>query len=81
MHLPQEIELFWNSNVTGASVLFLSNRYFSLLSQGLQLANPRSDKVCRHKPAISMYVRIMTHVLFDLYIECGNSIKSFSIVG
>ncbi|RPD59956.1 hypothetical protein L227DRAFT_575957 [Lentinus tigrinus ALCF2SS1-6] len=46
--LPREIELFWKRRVTGASVLFLSNRYLSLLSQVIQLTNMHlmSDKSC-----------------------------------
>ncbi|RPD68276.1 hypothetical protein L226DRAFT_347266 [Lentinus tigrinus ALCF2SS1-7] len=46
VHLPQEIDLFWKGRLTGASVLFLSNRYLSLLAQVLNLKNPLSDKLC-----------------------------------
>lgn len=36
--LPREVELFWKRKITGASVLFLSNRYMSLLSEVIQNA-------------------------------------------
>ncbi|RPD73018.1 hypothetical protein L226DRAFT_536849 [Lentinus tigrinus ALCF2SS1-7] len=45
-HLPKEIDLFWKGRLTGASVLFLTNRYLSLLSQILAHQNPTSDKSC-----------------------------------
>ena len=46
LHLPREVELFWKKGVTGASVLFLSNRYTSLLSAVIQNAatNLESEK-------------------------------------
>ena len=42
----REVELFWKKGVTGASVLFLSNRYTSLLSAVIQNAatNLESEK-------------------------------------
>ncbi|RPD59900.1 hypothetical protein L227DRAFT_625650 [Lentinus tigrinus ALCF2SS1-6] len=43
--LPQEIDLFWKGRLSVASVLFLSNRYLSLLTEILQTTNPTSDQV------------------------------------
>ncbi|RPD53090.1 hypothetical protein L227DRAFT_617294 [Lentinus tigrinus ALCF2SS1-6] len=45
-HLPQEVDLFWRGRFTVAPVLFLSNRYLSLLAQILSFPNPQSDKRC-----------------------------------
>ncbi|RPD74253.1 hypothetical protein L226DRAFT_560899 [Lentinus tigrinus ALCF2SS1-7] len=42
--LPQEIDLFWKGRLSVASVLFLSNRYLSLLTEILQTTNPTSDQ-------------------------------------
>ena len=44
--LPREVELFWKRKITGASVLFLSNRYLMLLCQGFDFANSTSVQVC-----------------------------------
>ncbi|RPD58253.1 hypothetical protein L227DRAFT_613011 [Lentinus tigrinus ALCF2SS1-6] len=46
VHLAQEIDLFWKERLTGASVLFLSNRYLSLLNQILLVfPSPTSEKL------------------------------------
>ncbi|RPD57712.1 hypothetical protein L227DRAFT_577697 [Lentinus tigrinus ALCF2SS1-6] len=46
--LPREVDLFWKRRATGASVLFLSNRYSSLLSEVIQNAAiaSMSDQSC-----------------------------------
>ncbi|RPD74202.1 hypothetical protein L226DRAFT_523556 [Lentinus tigrinus ALCF2SS1-7] len=48
VHLPREVELFWKRTVTGASVLFLSNRYLMPLSELVQILTygPMSEKSC-----------------------------------
>ncbi|RPD53551.1 hypothetical protein L227DRAFT_513167, partial [Lentinus tigrinus ALCF2SS1-6] len=48
-HFTQEVVLFWTSEITGASVLFLSNRYLPLLSTITQMVAlvPMSRQVCR----------------------------------
>ena len=53
-HFPREIELFWKKGVTGASVLFLANRYLSLLPQIAQTAitGSMSAKVRHSAPII-----------------------------
>lgn len=47
----QEVEMFWVRKMTGASVLFLSNRYLLLLGYILVMCEyiPMSDSV-RHAP-------------------------------
>ncbi|RDX55024.1 hypothetical protein OH76DRAFT_1397365 [Lentinus brumalis] len=47
-YFTQEVDLFWGSKVTGASILFLSNRYMSLLSMIIQTVTsiPMSPQSC-----------------------------------
>ena len=49
--LDDEVELFWRTNLTGAAVLFLSNRYIVLLMGVYVLCGfvTMSDKVCLSK--------------------------------
>lgn len=47
----QEVKVFWQGRVTGATVMFLLNRYIGLLYNLLnviQRAATLSDKVCHH---------------------------------
>ncbi|RPD71912.1 hypothetical protein L226DRAFT_615200 [Lentinus tigrinus ALCF2SS1-7] len=52
--LPREVDLFWKRRATGASVLFLSNRYSSLLSEVIQNAAiaSMSDQRCVILPTL-----------------------------
>ncbi|KAI0704982.1 hypothetical protein C8T65DRAFT_810010 [Cerioporus squamosus] len=47
-HFMREVDLFWGSKITGASILFLSNRYLSLLSMITQTVTslPMSPQSC-----------------------------------
>lgn len=48
----REVELFWKRKFTGASVLFLLNRYLPLLTVILDLSQstPMSDRVSLFQP-------------------------------
>lgn len=48
----REVELFWKRKFTGASVLFLLNRYLPLLTVILDLSQstPMSDRVSLSQP-------------------------------
>ena len=51
----QEIELFWTMNITGATILFVANRYITLLFDIMGLVEPFgkfSDQVSLLKPFI-----------------------------
>lgn len=53
----REVELFWKRKFTGASVLFLLNRYLPLLTVILDLSQstPMSDRVSLSQPGPILY--------------------------
>ena len=55
IHLPREVEFFWKRKITGASVLFLSNRYISLAVQVFQntAIGVTSEKVRLSPPVVT----------------------------
>lgn len=67
MLLPREVELFWKRTMTSASVLFLANRYLSILSQAIQNAamGSMSDKVRRSVMHSASYSPL-TYVFSDV---------------
>ena len=65
--IPDEIELFWRGKVTGATVLFLANRYLSLviylyelLQDTIVTTNPNA------KVRVISQIRLKQHVLTTL---------------
>ncbi|RPD59958.1 hypothetical protein L227DRAFT_575959 [Lentinus tigrinus ALCF2SS1-6] len=79
VHLPREVELFWKRRVTGASVLFLSNRYLMPLSELVQILTygPMSEKSCANItdiiPAITLlpYFPWAAFSALRTYALCG----------
>ncbi|RPD73022.1 hypothetical protein L226DRAFT_143634 [Lentinus tigrinus ALCF2SS1-7] len=63
--LPQEIDLFWKRRLTGASVLFLCNRYLSLLAQVFIYLNLTSGKLRHH------FERILGHQVAAVLLLCS----------
>ncbi|RPD74208.1 hypothetical protein L226DRAFT_560872 [Lentinus tigrinus ALCF2SS1-7] len=66
-HLPQEIDLFWKRKLSGASVLFLSNRYLSLLVQIYQFPTPTSDKSCDITVKASLTIQVLPYFSWAVF--------------
>ena len=77
LHFPREVDLFWGRKVAGPYVLFLTNRYLSLLSLVVQLSalGPMSEKVS------SINHILVSPLLMTLFLdtEVRESVNNMSI--
>ncbi|KAI0629251.1 hypothetical protein C8Q77DRAFT_1220429 [Trametes polyzona] len=73
--LDREVELFWKRKFTGASALFLSNRYLPLLTIILEMcqSTPMSDRVC-------IGLAHVVHLECDVSFSCTMFVKMTSVV-
>ncbi|TFK78517.1 hypothetical protein K466DRAFT_606914 [Polyporus arcularius HHB13444] len=62
-HFTQEVNMFWGCKVTGASVLFLSNRYLPLLSM-IKVGNTLKDVIAASHSGLSCAALVKAMVAF-----------------
>ncbi|KAI0765625.1 hypothetical protein BD413DRAFT_637664 [Trametes elegans] len=83
----QEVELFWRPKMTGATALFLSNRYLPLLSYILVMCEyiPMTDSVEWLTPFFSCVAMVRTQsvVHFLLYVPWAafSALRAFALNG